>query len=136
LTIATFKTPDNFCFTLCKHQQISFSAGFQQVHSHCFLRLWQICLGHTVGQSTAGCTEGHIPIKASPALSLSFFLFFFFGHIGGVSHLQGRCSILPLEPLHQPFHVLGIFKVGSYELFLWANFEPLFNPLDPCFPSN
>jgi hypothetical protein len=30
---------------------------------------------------------------------------------------------LHLEPLHQPCFVLGIFKIGSLELFAWAGFE-------------
>jgi hypothetical protein len=28
-------------------------------------------------------------------------------------------SALQLEPLHQPFFVLSIFKIGSWELFAW-----------------
>jgi hypothetical protein len=31
---------------------------------------------------------------------------------------------LHLEPLHQPFFVIGIFEIGSLELFAWAGFEP------------
>jgi hypothetical protein len=30
---------------------------------------------------------------------------------------------LYLEPLHQPFFVLGFFEIGSHELFAWAGFE-------------
>jgi hypothetical protein len=28
------------------------------------------------------------------------------------------------EPLHQPFFVMGFFKIGSRELFAGAGFEP------------
>jgi hypothetical protein len=31
--------------------------------------------------------------------------------------------VLPLEPLHQPFFVLSIFKIGSKELFPLAGFQ-------------
>jgi hypothetical protein len=31
---------------------------------------------------------------------------------------------LPLEPLHQPCFVLGIFEIGSRELFAQAGFKP------------
>jgi hypothetical protein len=32
---------------------------------------------------------------------------------------------LHLEPLHQPFFVMGFFpKIGSLKLFPWAGFEP------------
>jgi hypothetical protein len=32
-----------------------------------------------------------------------------------------------LEPLHQPFFELSIFKIGSLELFAQAGFEPRFS---------
>jgi hypothetical protein len=32
-------------------------------------------------------------------------------------------ATLPLEPLHQPFLVLGIFEIGSHELFAWVGFK-------------
>jgi hypothetical protein len=37
------------------------------------------------------------------------------------SHLLGRLSLL--EPLSQPFFVMGFFKVGSHELFAQSGFE-------------
>jgi hypothetical protein len=45
-------------------------------------------------------------------------LSFFFGSTG--IGTQG----LHLEPLHQPFFVLGFFKIGSCKLFVQAGFEP------------
>jgi hypothetical protein len=35
-----------------------------------------------------------------------------------------RAGALSLEPLHQPFFALGIFHIGSHELFAWAGFKP------------
>jgi hypothetical protein len=48
--------------------------------------------------------------------SLFFFLFFFFS--AGI-WTQG----LHLEPLHQPFFVMGFFEIGSCKLFAWAGFK-------------
>jgi hypothetical protein len=31
---------------------------------------------------------------------------------------------LHLEPLHQPFFVMGCFVIGSCQLFAWAGLEP------------
>jgi hypothetical protein len=42
-------------------------------------------------------------------------------------------AVLLLEPLCQPFLVLGIFKIGSRELFTQASFKP--HPHDLCFLS-
>jgi hypothetical protein len=36
--------------------------------------------------------------------------------------LLGRYSIT--ESLYQPCFMLGIFEIGSYELFAWASFKP------------
>jgi hypothetical protein len=46
-----------------------------------------------------------------------YYLFIYFS-IGALA--QG----LHLEPLHQSFFVLGIFKIGSHKLFPWDGFEP------------
>jgi hypothetical protein len=43
-----------------------------------------------------------------------FFILFYFVAIG----LTGAPSALPLEPLHQPFFVMGFFKIGSPEQFV------------------
>jgi hypothetical protein len=39
------------------------------------------------------------------------------------SCIARQALYLPLKPLHQPFFVLGIFEIGSFELFAWAGFE-------------
>jgi hypothetical protein len=39
-----------------------------------------------------------------------------------VSHLLGRCLLLEAHP--QPFFVLGIFEIGSCELFAWVGLKP------------
>jgi hypothetical protein len=44
----------------------------------------------------------------------TLFLFFFFFFCSTEAWTQG----LPLEPLHQPFFVMGFFKIGSQELFV------------------
>jgi hypothetical protein len=50
--------------------------------------------------------------------------------------LRASCLLdraLPFEPLHQSFFVLGIFKIGSLELFgVVLNF----NPYDRCLSSS
>jgi hypothetical protein len=33
-------------------------------------------------------------------------------------------QVLHIEPLHQPFFVKGVFKMGSHKLFAWTDFEP------------
>jgi hypothetical protein len=38
-------------------------------------------------------------------------------------HTWEAGGILPLEPLWQPFFVLGTFKIGSWELFAQADFQ-------------
>jgi hypothetical protein len=48
---------------------------------------------------------------------ISFFSFFFFF---AVLVLELRAY---LEPLHQPFFVMGVFKIGSHEPFARAGFE-------------
>jgi hypothetical protein len=51
-------------------------------------------------------------------------LFFFLMVLG--FELGALCLLtntLPLEPPHQPFFVLDIFKIGLQELFAWAGFE-------------
>jgi hypothetical protein len=57
---------------------------------------------------------------------VSFFILFFFWWYRGLnsSFHSFYADALQLEPLHQPFFVLGIFKIGSQELFAWAGFEP------------
>jgi hypothetical protein len=37
--------------------------------------------------------------------------------------MLARQSFLLLEPLLQPFFLMGIFEIGSHELFAWAGFE-------------
>jgi hypothetical protein len=37
---------------------------------------------------------------------------------------QGLTLALSLEPFHQAFFVLGIFEIGSCELFAWMGFKP------------
>jgi hypothetical protein len=39
--------------------------------------------------------------------------------------MLARWDPLPLELRHQPFFVLGIFEIGSRELFVWAGFDLL-----------
>jgi hypothetical protein len=46
-----------------------------------------------------------------PCPSTSFFLSFFFFFVE--MEFELGAGALPLEPLHQPFSVLGIFKIGS-----------------------
>jgi hypothetical protein len=56
----------------------------------------------------------------NPDGKLTYFSFFFsFFFCGTGVWTQG----LYLEPLHQPFFVLDLFKIGSLELFAWAGFE-------------
>jgi hypothetical protein len=50
-----------------------------------------------------------------------FWFFFSTGIWTETSRLLG--SALPLEPLCQPFYVLDIFEIGSWELFARASFE-------------
>jgi hypothetical protein len=50
-------------------------------------------------------------------LFVGLFLFLFFCGTGVWT--QG----LHLEPLHQPFFVMGFFKIGSRKLFAPANFK-------------
>jgi hypothetical protein len=49
-------------------------------------------------------------------------LFFFFGSPG--VWIEGLTlatqALLPFEPLHQPFLVVGFFNIGSLELFVWG----------------
>jgi hypothetical protein len=61
---------------------------------------------------TLGCFHATAP-RADPVISTFFFFFFL-------------CRVLHLEPLHQPFFVMGIFKIESCELFAWAgsNHDP------------
>jgi hypothetical protein len=33
-------------------------------------------------------------------------------------------AYIHLEPAHHLFFELGIFEIGSHELFAWADFEP------------
>jgi hypothetical protein len=35
-----------------------------------------------------------------------------------------RQVLLPLEPLNQPFFVMGFIEIGSHKLFARAGFEP------------
>jgi hypothetical protein len=56
-----------------------------------------------------------IPLILLP--EFSHFFFFFFCGIGDSS--QG----LHLEPLHQPFFVIGFFETGSRKLFAQADFK-------------
>jgi hypothetical protein len=45
-------------------------------------------------------------------------------YILSVLEFELRTSgILPLEPLHLPLFLLGIFEIGSRELFTWVGFE-------------
>jgi hypothetical protein len=45
-------------------------------------------------------------------------LFFFF------CHTRAWTQGLHLEPLHQPFSVMAIFKIGSHQLFAQTGFKP------------
>jgi hypothetical protein len=47
-----------------------------------------------------------------------------FGFLSFFSWYWGLNSGLDLEPLHQPFFVMGFFEIGSHILFTWAGFEP------------
>jgi hypothetical protein len=63
--------------------------------------------------------------RVSPQLAAFFFFFFFLAALEfelRASHLLS--SILPLEPLHQPFLVRGLFKIGSLKLFARAGLKP------------
>jgi hypothetical protein len=51
-----------------------------------------------------------------------YLILFLFIYIFGVLGLELRG--LHLEPLCQPFFVLGFFKIGSRELSAQAGFEP------------
>jgi hypothetical protein len=50
-----------------------------------------------------------------------FFVLWYWGLNSGSHACQA--DPLSLEPLHQPFFVLGIFNIGSCELFTLAGFE-------------
>jgi hypothetical protein len=59
---------------------------------------------------------------------LAFFIFFFVGG-GGIGVLaQGLTfasqALLPLEPLHQPFFVIGFSKYGLTNYLPRADFKP------------
>jgi hypothetical protein len=60
-----------------------------------------------------------------PFLSFDGHGLYFLGGGGGTG-LELRAYSLHLEPLHQPFFMLGIFEIGSHELFPWAGFESVF----------
>jgi hypothetical protein len=66
------------------------------------------------------------------SFSISTFFFSVLGFEFRVSRLLG--GVLPLEPLHQPFFVMGIFEIGSCELF--AGLALNHNPLDLCLLSS
>jgi hypothetical protein len=55
-----------------------------------------------------------VSIKDILFFSFSFFLFFFFFCTGALS--QGHST--------SPFFVMGIFEIGSFELFVQAAFKP------------
>jgi hypothetical protein len=59
-----------------------------------------------------------------PDKTYSHFIYFwwYWGLNSGL--LNCYAGTLSLNPLHQFFFVLDIFKVGSHELFAWTGFKP------------
>jgi hypothetical protein len=55
---------------------------------------------------------------------ISAFLLFIFVALGFELRAHTRQALLPLEPLHQPFLVTGIFKIVSPELIALVGFKP------------
>jgi hypothetical protein len=51
---------------------------------------------------------------------------FFCSYLNSGPH-SCQAGALPLESLHQPFFVLGIFEIGSHNLFAWTGFKPRFS---------
>jgi hypothetical protein len=58
-------------------------------------------------------------------LVLYLFFFFFLSVLGFEHRASHTCEAeaVLLESLYQPFFVLGIFELGSHELFAWTSFE-------------
>jgi hypothetical protein len=54
-------------------------------------------------------------------LYLFYFIYLFFFVVLGTQSLRlARQARLQLEPLLQPFFVMGFFEIGSHELFAWG----------------
>jgi hypothetical protein len=68
--------------------------------------------------STPGPAEG--PKCGLLFIYFILFIYFFFVVLGTQSLRLARQARLQLEPLLQPFFVMGFFEIGSHELFAWG----------------